>query len=334
MPTRPNIRGKLRVTIVDPGATRDPDAALAFPGEDPDKRSSRPRTSPVAILEARSSSDASDRRDGPRRACAEPGQPCRAFRQSSASSSPSSPARRRCRRRGNRLRNTSGSSATVVERLVEAVERAALRPPRRSAARQRLQRLGIIAGRSPRGLPREAALARERCEPRLVDQHPAGEDVGLDEVGIARVAVEQLVIGSQMNWSAARPPGFRFRAMRRDRRPTSAGRPPRPSRPRRRRRTARRRRDSPARRISIAVGQAGLGDLAPRPRPSARSTGSGRRPSRRASRAAIAERAPAAADLEQALAGLQVEPVEQQRAILRSCASSSARRRRAKPRVE
>src|SRR6185369_17697003 len=42
--------------------------------------------------------------------------------------------------------------------------------------------------------PRQSTLARQRREARFIEQHPTGEDVGLDEVGAARIAVEQAVL--------------------------------------------------------------------------------------------------------------------------------------------
>jgi hypothetical protein len=47
-----------------------------------------------------------------------------------------------------------------------------------------LQRLGIIEAEPFAVLPAQAALARQRFELRLVEQHAAGEDIGLDEVGL------------------------------------------------------------------------------------------------------------------------------------------------------
>src|SRR3954453_7786978 len=57
-----------------------------------------------------------------------------------------------------------------------------------------LQGLGIIEPEADTILPREASGSGQRLESRLVEQQAAWEDVGLNEVRIARVAVEQAMI--------------------------------------------------------------------------------------------------------------------------------------------
>ena len=101
------------------------------------------------------------------------------------------------------------------------------------------QRLGIIEAEAFALLPAQPALPRQRLEPRLVEQHPAGKDIGLDEVGVARIAIEQGVLDADE--LQRRPPaGLEVAGDGiRDRLATSAAQPPRPSRPRRRRRIAR-----------------------------------------------------------------------------------------------
>src|SRR5690242_14186540 len=80
----------------------------------------------------------------------------------------------------------------LVERLAEALEIAA--PDREIvAAAPAFQGLGIVQAEAFAVLPAETAFLRESRELRLVEKHAAGEDVGLDEVGIARISVEELV---------------------------------------------------------------------------------------------------------------------------------------------
>src|SRR5688500_7639186 len=54
-----------------------------------------------------------------------------------------------------------------------------------------LEGFGIMEAEALAVAPFEAAVAGERLEAGLADQHSAGEDVGLDEVGIGRIGFEQ-----------------------------------------------------------------------------------------------------------------------------------------------
>src|SRR5688500_446311 len=55
------------------------------------------------------------------------------------------------------------------------------------------ERFGIVEAETVAVLPGEAALLGQRFEARLVEQHAAGENIGLDEVGAGRVTGEQAV---------------------------------------------------------------------------------------------------------------------------------------------
>src|SRR6185369_17377526 len=57
-----------------------------------------------------------------------------------------------------------------------------------------LQRFGIIEAEADAVFPRKPALRSQRFELRLVEQHSAGEDIGLDEVRAAGIAIEDAVI--------------------------------------------------------------------------------------------------------------------------------------------
>src|SRR6185369_16319832 len=81
----------------------------------------------------------------------------------------------------------------VVEGFLETGKRStgdslvvAISPP--------LQRFRIVETEAGAILPRQAPRNRQACERRFVEQHPTREDVGLDEVGILRVTIEDPVI--------------------------------------------------------------------------------------------------------------------------------------------
>src|SRR5690349_15980017 len=70
-----------------------------------------------------------------------------------------------------------------------------------------LQRLRIIEPEARPVIPRQAAFLSERGKARLVEEATAGEDVSLDEIRVADIAVEQAVIDRDelKRSTAARP---------------------------------------------------------------------------------------------------------------------------------
>ena len=222
----------IRVAIVDPGATATADARPRLSGRGPGDAEAAERGGGGGGGAARSAiSRPGDAAGGRAKRSGTPASPC-------ATSSPKSPARRRCRRRGSRLRNTSDNSATG--RWKASSKPAGRRPSRdrRVVARApALQRLGIMEAVALAVAPFEAGGLGERAEAVLADQHAAGEDVGLDEIGIGRIALEQ-VVADRDELERGPAAGLQQRGRcSRDRPANIPGRPPRPSRRWRRRRT-------------------------------------------------------------------------------------------------
>ena len=74
------------------------------------------------------------------------------------------------------------------------------------------QRLRIIEAVALAVQPGETCCFGNAAEAFLADQQTTGEDVGLDEIRIRSIALEQFV-AVEMSWRAALPPGFSTRAM-------------------------------------------------------------------------------------------------------------------------
>src|SRR5690606_31044661 len=81
----------------------------------------------------------------------------------------------------------------VAEAAVEAGGEAPLGLGRVEACAPRPQRLGVVAAEVLLVLPRKSACPRQIPELAGLDQQTAGKHVSLDEIGVAGIALEQVV---------------------------------------------------------------------------------------------------------------------------------------------
>ena len=131
----------------------------------------------------------------------------------------------------------------IVERLFETLQRA-VRHRIIIPSAPLLQRFGIIEAKTLPVLPLQSAFERQSLEPHFIEQQAAREYVGLDEVGVTGIAIEQAVIDrNELERGSTAPPGCG--RCRRGNCPTSAGLRLRPFLPTRPHRIVRRCRDSP-----------------------------------------------------------------------------------------